>query len=740
MKRNFWTQKNISIYAILAGLCILYFNQIILRKYYFFEDFLYQYYPFRNFYATFIRKGIFPLWDPYVFSGMPLIGDIQSALFYPFNIILILFVKNGLLSFYILELQNILHILLAGIFTYMYSREIHLSEKASLVSAVTFMFSGFLITRTIHLTFVNVIVWLPLILLFLQKALKENSYFYSVLGGLASGISMLAGSPQLSLHIFYFLGAYTIFFIIINKKKYSAIKSILLLGIILITSLGISAIQYLPAFEYSKYTVRMSISFKESAILSVHPVQLLTFLVPKLFGSVSALSQNSVPFWAGGGEYGAFWETAIYIGIFPLVLLFFAFKDKRNKLIWFFAFMAALSLFLALGKYALLYKFIYHCLPGFNKFRIPGRFSGILSFSLSILAGFGANNFFDKKDIKFSKAIFWIVGVVFIFWILILAGAFKNINEFTRNINVYHNIQKQYCIFVLFLSLSITIIFLRTKKLLPVNILAALTIVLIFIDLYTFGSNFNKSEISPEQYYPFNSMVRQLQMESKEEKFRINARKDDYMILRRNSGNIYNLELIEGYTPLRIKRYSEFSEIPFEKKLDLLNVKYRLEIDKEKRMMGLALNTDYLPRAFMVYKYILTKEEKQILKILSGDEFDYRNEIILEESPDIKLPGQEEKPEYKIEAQSFETNRISLKIHTSAPGILVLSEIYYPAWKAKIDGKETKIYCADYLLRAIPIEKGTHQIELVYNSVLFNVGRIITACTLILAVCLLFLL
>ncbi|MEJ2567643.1 MAG: hypothetical protein P8Z50_02000, partial [candidate division WOR-3 bacterium] len=117
-----------------------------------------------------------------------------------------------------LELQNILHILLAGIFTYMYGREIKLSKNASMISAVTFMFSGFLITRMIHLTFVNVIIWLPLVLLFLQKALNEKSYFYSVLGGLFMGLSMLAGSPQFSLHIFYFLVFYTLFFVVTNRE------------------------------------------------------------------------------------------------------------------------------------------------------------------------------------------------------------------------------------------------------------------------------------------------------------------------------------------------------------------------------------------------------------------------------------------------------------------------------------------------------------------------------------------
>jgi len=554
------------------------------------------------------------------------------------------------------------------------------------------------------------------------------------------GMSMLAGSPQLSLHIFYFLTFYTIFFIIINRKDYSVVKSIYLLSLILTISLGIAAIQYLPAFEYSKYTVRESISFEKSAILSVHPVHLLTFLVPKLFGTVSGTGQASVPFWGGGGAYGSFWETAIYLGIFPLVLLFFSFKDRKNKLIWFFTGTAIFFLLAALGKHTPLYKFIYYCLPGFNKFRIPGRFSGVLSFSMAILAGFGANFLFNKKEIKFPKALFWVIGLVFIFWILVYAGAFKNINEFTRNIRAYRNIVKQYSIFVLFLSLSIAIIFLRTKKLIPLNILAASAIGLIFIDLFTFGHNFNKSKVSPQQHYPFNRLVRFLQEESKKGKFRINVRKDNQMILKRNSGNIYRLELIEGYTPLRINRFAEFSKVSFDRKLNLLNVKYKLMVDKDKELIRLVPNENYLRRAFMVYKYILEKRKNKILDILSSDEFDYRNEIILEEEPKLVLPENNKHPEYKIENQVFETNKISLKVQTEVPGFLVLSEIYNPAWCAYIDGKETKIYCADYTLRAIPLYSGTHQVELFYNPLSFRIGRVITICTLVFTVCLLFLL
>lgn len=734
MKKEFWLNKNVRVYALLFGFCLIYFYQIIFGKYNFCEDLLYQYYPFRNFYATSLREGVFPLWDPFIFSGMSLIGDIQSAIFYPFNIVLALFVSGDRLSFYALELQIVLHVLLAGIFTYIYAREIKLSKNASVISAVTFMFSASLITRTIHMTFVNVIIWLPLILLFLHKALKEENFFFSVLGGVFMGLSMLAGCPQFSLHIFYFLIFYTLFFIIINRNKYSPLKSLCFLSGILIISLGISAIQYLPAFEYSQYTVRESMTFEKSAILSVHPSHFITFLAPKIFGTFSGAGETSVPFWGGHGLYGAFWETAIYIGVFPIILLLFAFKERKNKMVWFFACMTVFFVLALLGKYTPLYEFMYNCLPGFNKFRIPGRFSTVLSFSMAMLAGFGANFIFSKKEIKFPKVIFGFMGLVFIFWILVYMGAFENLNEITRKTYIYDNIKRQYSIFVLFFSISVVIIFLRTRKLLRINILAVSAAVFIFIDLFNFGHNFNKIRISPRELYPEGEAVKRMQRESKEEKFRINSRHDRVIVWARNSGNVYRLELIEGYTPLKNKRFDRFAEIPSDRFLDLLNAKYKTAINEETGLKNLVFNPGYLPRVFMVYEYTLANDETEALEILSSEEFDYRNETVLEKEPLIEIRSRDKNPRYKIKDQIFKTNKIALKIQTNVPGLLVFSEIYNPGWLAYIDGKETKIYRADYALRAIPVKQGIHRVELFYNPFSFRVGRIITLFTLIVSV------
>ncbi|MEJ2568453.1 MAG: hypothetical protein P8Z50_06240, partial [candidate division WOR-3 bacterium] len=414
--------------------------------------------------------------------------------------------------------------------------------------------------------------------------------------------------------------------------------------IIFIISLGIAAIQYLPAFEYAENTVRESISFEDSSVFSISPGHLLTLLIPKLFINVSEKAQAYVVSSLEIGEaYGSFWERAIYLGIFPLILLFFSFKEKKNKLIWFFAAMAVFFLVAALGEYTPLYKFIYYCLPGFNKFRIPGRFSGLFSFSTAILAGFGAKVFVAKREIRFPGVLFWLIGLVLIFWILIYTGIFKNINEFTSKVYIYNNMKKQYSIFVLFLSLSLIIVFLRTKKVLSINYLAFFSVILIFIDLFNFGHNFNQSKVSPYQFYPLHTtVVRYLRKESEKETFRIKAIADNQLILRRNSGNIYWFGLIEGYTPLKIKRYAEFLQLPSDRKLDLLNVKYKFDL-AEGGGAKLVSNGGYVPRAFMVYKYTLAKEKDSILNILSEEKFDYLDNVILEESPGISMSGEKKR-------------------------------------------------------------------------------------------------
>jgi len=89
------------------------------------------------------------------------------------------------------------------------------------------------------------------------------------------------------------------------------------------------------------------------------------------------------------------------------------------------------------------------------------------------------------------------------------------------------------------------------------------------------------------------------------------------------------------------------------------------------------------------------------------------------------LPDRQGLPQ-KVEIISESNNRLDLQVKAAENLLLVLSDTYYPGWKAFVDGKRTKIYRADYTFRAIPLNAGTHQVEFVYDPMSFKLGAGVT--------------
>ena len=140
-------------------------------------------------------------------------------------------------------------------------------------------------------------------------------------------------------------------------------------------------------------------------------------------------------------------------------------------------------------------------------------------------------------------------------------------------------------------------------------------------------------------------------------------------------------------------------------------------------------NHNPLPRAWLVKDH-RALDQKSTLAILSGKEFTPRKEVLLEEEPlstnpksQIRNPKSlDELPEFVSEGN----NR--LLIHVKAPenAFLVLSDTYFPGWKAYVDGKEEKIYQANYNFRAVLLPPGDHRVEFIYRPMSFIAGAAVT--------------
>jgi hypothetical protein len=163
-------------------------------------------------------------------------------------------------------------------------------------------------------------------------------------------------------------------------------------------------------------------------------------------------------------------------------------------------------------------------------------------------------------------------------------------------------------------------------------------------------------------------------------------------------------------------------------------------------------NRSPLPRAWIVNDCKLMDSGAMLSRMTSMD-FRPRREVLLEEDPKWTNPpsppitkgtqnqgGRRGPPVQRtndagealsgvpqqVQIKSESNNRLALEVDVAENNLLVLSDTYYPGWKAFMDGKETKIYRADYTFRAIPLNAGTHQVEFVYDPISFKLGAGVT--------------
>lgn len=146
------------ILFVLIVLTVLFFWRVVfLSEVFYVIDHSVQNFPFRAFFAEGLKQGKLRLWCPYIYSGFPLFAENQSGPLYPLNIFFFLLLPAWAAYSYC----TIIHYPLAGMFMYLFLRAFGLQKPGALFGALTFMFSGFLVTHLLHTSMMNAAIWLP---------------------------------------------------------------------------------------------------------------------------------------------------------------------------------------------------------------------------------------------------------------------------------------------------------------------------------------------------------------------------------------------------------------------------------------------------------------------------------------------------------------------------------------------------------------------------------------------------
>ena len=724
--------------AVLALCVVLFFHKILIGQAFFWEDFLYQNYPFRHFAATSMATGQMPLWNPYTFNGMPFLADIQTAVFYLPCTVLAFFVSDGRLSAYWLELVIILHFVLAGVSMFALARSFQLHRLPSLFAGAAYMLSGFMITHAIHQQIVTLVAWYPLIVMFFRNAIVEFRWRWVFLCALALGHSTLAGFPQLSLYLYYFL--FILFlFELLSRHQWSglltrgalmmATRAAIMFGL----SIAVAMIQLLPTNELAELSQRAQITYEKATEGTLAWSQLMTLVLPKLFGEAGAGGMN---YW-GPGTYWYYWETCIYLGILPLLLAVVSLmlwkKNTYVKLLWGIGVFAVLF---SLGNNFILHKLFFDYIPGFSRFRNPARMGIWLAFAGSLLSAFSLQEILvggwkniSRTSMRTSLLVSVVAGIVL--WFLAISGTLSETFLFMKNPQAFAFVKKEAHQSLLFLLLSGGTLYSLVVRPTWAKASGPALVAILFLDMMTFGSSQNTAKLDPADYFGRSgTLISFLKNQGASEIFRVNTRTSQGMVMDRNQGMVDRIFTMEGYTPLVLQRvYAPYGTA--DQTYDLLNVKYRTVADTQSGSLSLAPHPTYLPRAFFLYSIHVADNEEELLAYLKSPDFTHRTMAVIEKNPAMPIVAPDTTPRWKAHISRYENNTITLDVETSHTGILVLSEIFYPGWRAYVDNAETEILRTDYNLRSIVVRPGGHVVEFRFDPPSYRYGSMVTLASLL---------
>lgn len=728
------------------------------------------FYPLRTFTNVSLKNGSIPLWDPFIFSGNPHLADFQAAVFYPLNII-----YNFVPQIFAWSILILIQPLLAMFFTYLYLRLFPIKKIAAFLGALAFGFSGFIISWSQENAVVSqTALWLPLTLFAIEGFVKKRNIEYFLLSVAVLVFSFLAGFFQVAFYIFVLAFIYGLLRLWQSQEK--RLSGVIALVAMFIFSLAIGAIQLIPSIEAfiesPRGTTSASYIFNQYLLPITHLANILT---PDIFGNPGSYNFFGRTFYN---------ETVLYIGVVPLFFALYSFlKFKKDRIVTFFICSATISLFLTINSPFT--KWFFNLpIPLISTF-VPSRIISITTFSLAVLSAFGFSNWLKtKKNNKYENLIFIILAIVlaieFIYGLILLSGNqnLSVINDYVirpeshlRQIDILVMLKN-----LLFPSLLLLISF-CTIKFGKKDYLV--TIFLLILTIFSQFYFLNKYLVLgfPQFLYPNHPVFSFLQRNSSTNRFLtlgqpilsdISVQKNIFspegldpiysnrygqlLFATKNGGKLTNnIPRIEASISDLSSNESIMDDERRLRLLSLLGVKYIAYYENSDSKISLTerFPQDFfihlasfekwhifqyknsLPRVFTTQKITVNSNPQEILNLIFDKKFDLSNVVLSEAPPDFKSTLSSDSLNFS-KITKYEAEKIEINTKTNSDSILFLSDNYYPGWKAFVDGKQVKIYRADYAFRAIVVPKGNHKEIFVYDPESFKIGAFVSVASIIL--------
>ncbi|NPV86418.1 MAG: YfhO family protein [Anaerolineae bacterium] len=749
---------------------ILFSEALLLGKTLFWGAPSLQFIPWRSYAFQLLSEGQIPLWNIFNGMGAPLLANYQSAIFYPPSWLLYpLWLAGGTpWMAWGCTFLAVAHLVWACFGMSKLGGLLGFSPLGRVVSGLAFGLSGYFVARMGFFSMIWVGAWMPWVIVYASSiAFPGNS---RVSAGnhvpvkliISLSMQLFAGHAQLTWYTWMLGGLWVIAGGVGRGGFKGAVRALCLFIIAVLVSMLVAGVQLLPTAELLGLSQRAErVGYETAMTYSFWPWRFITFIAPEIFGN-----PGKGTYWG----YASHWEDAVYLGLLPLFMAFFAFvspkRDGRGDainrsfqaLIWFSGIVLLVGGLFALGKNTPVFPFLYRYIPTFDMFNAPARYMIWAVFSLSLLAGAGMT-LWRKPE---GRWLYWLRlftagGVAIIIGALITRAALKSVRSTFLEAAV--------ALGVFAFGVGLLAVFTPAQKDEKRYTLWA-WLILFWIGMDLMYAGWYLNPIIDKSFYAAEHIKTQLAeqdingqrfyMSLKTEydmKYKYFFSFDDYgheerwgdlcQVRLANINILDSSPLVNNYDPLLPNRYVAWMQAlemlaPEQRDdwLSMMNVGKVIVRPAEDRVVEITNITGKPAFAKWYSCAQFVWDEKEAYQLIVGSMHASSSNaaserVVLE---DAAFDGQTRcnaVSKAVIWVNGYSPQRIELTIQAEGQGWVLIADAWYPGWNAYLDGAVTKVYAGNYLFKAVEVPDGTHSLVLSYAPASFAVGAILSCVSLL---------
>jgi hypothetical protein len=694
--------------------------------------------PARVLVGQLIHQGQVPWWTSHLCSGLPLTGIGEPI---------------GLAAFSLLspaaalDLFVIVLLLVAAHGAYALARRFGAARPGAVLAGLAFAGSGYIACQLKHLSLLSTVVWLPIGLTLLDRALaarpaphiSPESSDEGILAaptracrglavaafGLVFAEQVLSGFPQSAYICALTYGSFAVFRVLTDRQRLGrfTVSPVLLGALGLATAIGVAAgaIVLLPLYELGTISDRSeALGLRWSTSPAYWPRNVMTFLVPYINGDIS---DNTY------GNHSIFWEDYGYVGAATFVLaLYGAVRERRRPLVAYSIAMTLVAYLLVLGRATPVFPLVYFLVPGMKVFRFATRFLIVVELGLAVLAAVGLTRLGADLERRLStvapRVPRLVVGALCVVTVLDLS-----FHQPRQNPMVSANV---------WLAPPRSVEFIRADSPQPRTLTPQ------HRELHIQGFSLAQGWTNLDPYFKLRDVLEP-----------------------NTGGGFWGLPSADCYAGIAPRWYvdvwgdhnreglvlSQLAHANFAGRtlqvrpvlanvLRTFGVSHLLSVYPVEGVdmplaghEGIALiyRVDGAARVRFVRAARHVRSNDEAAARLMNMTFDPDRELLLHDAPTTVGPTVEEvegRDQVATRASAVITSEDSrqLAIDADAPedGFLLLADTFYPGWIAEIDGTPVSIYRANLSVRAVQLPKGRHTIRFLYQAPVFYRGLLIT--------------